>query len=147
MNFLLDTNICLDLLNPKRPDAVLTSKWYFETIADPNHRFFLFSDAVTTLYYVLSERRKIDKSFVVQALQKMTEEIEPLAFDTHDIRHAFFLFNEKVFDDLEDLLMLQTALRHDIDILVTRDRALLKLGHFEKIKILSPKDLIEGKVL
>ncbi|WP_292663182.1 PIN domain-containing protein [Nitratifractor sp.] len=145
MNFLLDTNICLDLLDRTRDNASDTAQWYLDTEENLHNRFFLFSDAITTMFYILTERKKIDKQMVVHAMQKMMEEIEPLFFDAHDTRYAFFLFNEKVFDDLEDLLMLQTAYRHSVDILVTQDRKLLRLKNFESIKILSPKDLTEGR--
>jgi len=146
MNFLLDTNISLDLLDRTRDNASDTVQWYLDAKEDPHNRFFLFSDAITTMFYILTERKKIDKQMVVHAMQKMMEEIEPLFFDAHDTRYAFFLFNEKVFDDLEDLLMLQTAHRHSVDVLVTQDRKLLRLKNFESIKILSPKDLTEGKI-
>ena len=146
MNFLLDTNICLDFLDRRRENALDTVGWYLDAKENLDNRFFLFSDAITTIYYILSERKKISKSIVVQALHEMMEEIEPLFFDALDTRQAIFLFREGVFDDFEDLLMLQTAYRHGIDVLVTRDRSLLRLDRFEKIKILSPKDLIQGKV-
>jgi len=146
MKYLLDTNICLDLLDTHRQNSKETAAWYLEVKDDSKNRFFLFSDAITTIFYILTERKGIAKHRVVEALQKLTEEIEPLYFDAGDTRSAFWLFNEGVLDDLEDLLMLQTAHRYGIDLLLTSDKKLLRLKTFEKVKILSPKELIKGKV-
>ena len=142
MNYLLDTNICLDLLDTTRHKADETVAWYKRAIEDPKNSFFFFGDAITTIFYVLVERKRLEAQLVVYALRKMMEEIEPLYVNHSDTVTAFNLFEDGLLQDLEDLLLLQTAKRSNIDVIVTRDEALLKLHNYEQIRILAPSKLL-----
>ncbi len=144
MNFLLDTNICLDLLDTSRHRADEAVMWYKQAIEDAKNRFFFFGDAITTIFYILVERKKVDAHLVVYALRKMMEEIEPLYLSHSDTVAAFNLFEEGLIHDLEDLFLLQTAKRRGVDVVVTRDEALLALQTYENIRIFSPSKLLSA---
>jgi len=88
MNFLLDTNICLDLLDTRRPNAQKVVEWYSSKKDDPKNHFFFFADAITTIYYVLTERKKIDPVEIVATIKMMSEEVEPLYIHHQDFQRA-----------------------------------------------------------
>ncbi len=135
MNFLLDTNICLDLLDTRRPNAQNAVEWYSSKKDDPKNHFFFFADAITTIYYVLTERKKIDPVEVVAAIKMMSEELEPLYMHHQDFQRAVMLFQKRLLTDLEDLMMLSVAHRCRMDRIVTRDKELYALKTFESIAL------------
>ena len=145
MVWFLDANICLDLLDGKRPGSPRAVAWYMKEKEKRETRFLFFGDAITTLYYILAERRKLDKHLVANALATMMEEIEPVYLQAGEFLLAKEMLDEGKLNDLEDLMMLQAASRGGAEILVTRDKALLELGMFENIEILSIENVMKKK--
>lgn len=137
MNIFLDANICLDLLDTRRVTAKATVDWYMGKKDDLSLQFYFSSDFMTTFYYVLTERKKINAEDVVKAIEAISFEITPFYLNHSDFVSAKNDFNDKVFNDFEDLMILNSALRCECDMFVTNDRELLKLGKFGTMKIVN----------
>jgi len=138
MKILLDANICLDLLDTSRPTAKKSIRWYLANKDNEDYEFFFSGDFITTFYYVLTEKRKYDSKDTLLAIDALSDEIMP-HFITHiDFQTAKEAFFNDVFKDFEDLLILSSASRLNINLFVTNDKKLLQLDKFQDIKITTP---------
>jgi len=137
MNIFLDTNICLDLLDTTRRNSIATVDWYMSKKDDTSLHFYFSSDFITTFYYVLTERRKINADDVVKAIDALSFEIIPFYLNHNDFISAKNDFNDKVFNDFEDLMIVNSAMRCECTLFVTNDKDLLGLGKVGNMKIVS----------
>jgi len=131
----LDANICLDLLDTSRPTSSRSVTWYMNHKDDSDLTFYFSGDFITTFYYVLSERRKIDKQKIVHAIDALSFEVKPFYIDHNDFLEAKEAFAMHRLDDFEDLLILHSALRCGCDIFLTNDLELLALETFGAMQI------------
>jgi len=135
VNIFLDANICLDLLDTKRPTSEASVAWYMEKKDDASLNFFFSSDFITTFYYILTQKRKYDAHKVIASLDALSFEIEPFYLTHNDFINAKSHFFDGSFNDFEDLMVLNAALRAKCERFMTNDKELLKLGEFEGMKI------------
>jgi len=133
MHIFLDANICLDLLDTTRPTSEASVAWYMSHKDDTSLTFYFSGDFITTFYYILTERKKIDKQKVVQAIDALSMEINPFYLNHTDFIEAKNSFNTKHFNDFEDLMILHSALRANCDTFVTNDLQLVKLKKFDAL--------------
>jgi len=135
MNIFLDANICLDLLDTKRPTSKASIDWYMNHKNDEALTFYFSSDFITTFYYVLTERKKYDASKVISSIEALSFEILP-----HYLSHADFInakndFFDGNFKDFEDLMILNSAIRKKCELFITNDKAILELKSIRGMKI------------
>ena len=142
MNIFLDNNICLDLLDSKRPTAKNSVQWYMKNKDDLNNNFYFSADGITTFYYVLTQKRKYDAKKTIMAIEALSLEIIPFYINHNDFTNARGDFFDEVFYDFEDLIILQSALRVKSSKFITNDKKLLDLKSFYSLSIESPNDLI-----
>ena len=135
MNVFLDANICLDLLDTTRPTSKNSVAWYMNHKDDNTLVFYFSGDFITTFYYVLSERRKIDKQKVVDAIEALCFEVKPFYINHSDFIEAKEAFGVHSLDDFEDLLIVHSALRCGCEKFVTNDTSLLAVKSFDRMKI------------
>ena len=140
MKVFLDANICLDLLDSTRPTAKATVDWYMKNKDDTSLEFYFSGDFITTFYYILTERRKINKVKVVQAIDALCMEINPFYLSHTDFIEAKNSFFANVCDDFEDLMVLHSVLRAECGIFMTNDSLLVKMKRFDSLDIQSVKD-------
>ena len=126
----LDANICLDLLDTTRANAKNTTSWYLQNLENKHLKLYFSGDFITTFYYILSERRKIDKSKVILAIESLSREVQPIFITQQDYTNAIRDFNNKIFDDFEDLIILNSALKNGCTHFITSDASLLQLKEF-----------------
>ncbi|NOZ91545.1 MAG: PIN domain-containing protein [Epsilonproteobacteria bacterium] len=138
MNIFLDANICLDLLDSKRPTSKESIDWYMNHKDNELWEFYFSSDFITTFYYVLAERRKYDASKVIASIEALSLEIFPHYLTHSDFIHAKRDFFEGQFKDFEDLMILNSVIRGGCELFVTNDKNLLELKEFHGIKIERP---------
>ena len=138
MTIFLDANICLDLLDSKRPTSKSSIEWYMSKKDDNSINFYFSSDFITTFYYVLTERRKYDASEVIATIEALSFEIRPFYLAHGDFLNAKRDFFSKKFDDFEDLMILNSAVRSECELFITNDKALLKLGEFNGMRVDNP---------
>jgi len=135
MKIFLDANICLDLLDTTRSASDASVAWYMAHKDDPEVTFNFSGDFITTLYYILSERKKIDTHRVVHAIDVLSTEVLPLYLHHSDFVAAKQDFYEGACEDFEDLIILHSALRAGCDLFVTHDTRLLQLGLLGTLEI------------
>ena len=139
MKIFFDANICLDLLDSKRATSKSSIEWYMKNKDNKDIEFYFSSDFITTFYYILTQKRKYKPIDVIHAIDALSFEITPFYFTHVDFLSAKKSFFDGVFDDFEDLMVLESALRLKSDIFVTNDKALLSLESFGGVDIVSPQ--------
>ncbi len=142
MKIFLDANICLDLLDSTRPTSKASVAWYMKYKDDSSLAFYFSGDFITTFYYILTERRKIDKVKVVQAIDALCMEVTPFYLNHTDFIEAKNSFFDNVYDDFEDLMILHSALRAECHIFMTNDKLLIEMKKFDSLDIQSVKENI-----
>ncbi len=135
MDIFLDANICLDLLDTKRPTSKASVAWYMENKDNENLTFYFSGDFITTIYYILTEKRKMGKEKVVEAIDALSMEVLPFYLSHADFIDAKNSFHDEYFDDFEDLMILHSALRANCTTFVTNDKLLGKLKTFDTLTI------------
>ncbi len=141
MSIFLDANICLDLLDTTRPTSKTSVAWYMAHKDDAKTVFYFSGDFITTFYYILTERRGVNRYKAVRAIDALSEEVIPFYLEQSDFVAAKQSFYEEVLDDFEDLIILHSALRAKCTSFLTNDTALLYLKHFDALHIKAPKQL------
>lgn len=138
----LDVDICLDLLDTKREQSDISIALYMHYKDNQKIEFITSGDFITTIYYILTEKRKIDPTKVVRTIDALTTEVSPVYLKQDDFIIAKRKFYENTLYDLEDLMILQSALRTGCNIFLTQNTRLLELKEYENIKILSVTSFI-----
>ncbi len=131
----LDANICLDLLDTTRATSTASVEWYMQHKDNEMIEFYLSGDFITSFYYILTERRKISSQVVVQAIDALTQEINPIYLNHSDFTFGKSSFFDGDFNDFEDLLVLYSAVRSSCEQFLTNDKSLLRLSQFKDLKI------------
>lgn len=135
MKIFLDANICLDLLDSKRDNSSSSISWYLQNKDNNSLEFYFSGDFITTFYYILTQKRKLNSNLVIEAINSLCSEITPLYLEHSDFLLAKDSFEKAIFKDFEDLIILQSAKRNSCNIVITNDKELLSLKNFEDIKI------------
>ncbi len=135
MKIFLDANICLDLLDSSRLTSKNSIAWYMKNKDKIDMEFYFSGDFITTIYYHLTEKRKLDGKLVIEAIDALCGEISPIYLTHIDFQLAKKSFFAGVFDDFDDLIVLQSGVRFGCSECITNDKRLLRLGSFEDIKI------------
>lgn len=138
MNVFLDANVCLDLLDSTRPTSRETIAWYMQHKDRIEDEFYFSADFITTIYYHLTQKRKLACERVIDAIDLLCLEITPLYLVHSDFQLAKKSFSEKNIDDFEDLMVLHSAIRQSCESFITNDRHLTTIGQFFGMKIVSP---------
>ena len=138
MHIFLDANICLDLLDTTRPTSKASVDWYIKNKDDLSLQFYFSGDFITTFYYILTERRGLNKDKVVAAIDALGSEISPFYLNHSDFKLAQETFRSKLHDNFEDLMIMQSALRCGCGYFITNDKALLELQQYGPLIINTP---------
>ncbi|MDD2567298.1 MAG: hypothetical protein PHI89_08480 [Thiovulaceae bacterium] len=140
MKIFLDANICLDLLDTTRTTSEDTVLWYMQNKDDTKKEFYFSGDFITTFYYILTQKKKANPHDVIHAIDMLCDEVTPIYLAHSDFILAKKSFlHDTIFDDFEDLMILQSALRSECSIFLTNDKKLLTLQTFENLKLLPTK--------
>ena len=135
MRIFLDANICLDLLDTTRSTSAASIAWYMQHKDDSSLLFYFSGDFITTFYYILTERKRVQADKVIAAIDALAAEIEPFYLNHADFQAAKESFFARKADDFEDLMILHSALRAKCDRFLTGDRKLLDLGMLQGMRI------------
>ncbi len=123
MKILLDTNIVLDLLLERKPyfDG---SKEIFILIETKKVKGYLLASSITTLHYLIA--KALNKQEANNVIEKLLKIFLITPFDKAVFIDA--IANNGV--DFEDSVIFNSALHHQIDYIITRE----KKG-FQKLKV------------
>jgi predicted nucleic acid-binding protein len=139
MKIFFDANICLDLLDSKRPTSKESIEWYMHNKDNDGMEFYFSSDFISTFYYILTQKRKYDTVEVIHTIEALSLEIDPFYLSHVDFLLAKESFLNGVSGDFEDFMILESAVRLGSDVFVTNDKALLSLKKFKGVDIITPK--------
>ncbi|MGE3613747.1 MAG: type II toxin-antitoxin system VapC family toxin [Sulfurimonas sp.] len=137
MKVFLDANICLDLLDSTRNTSKNSIDWYMQNKDSTDKEFCFSGDFITTIYYHLTQKRKLDAKLVIEAIDALCAEITPFYLNHNDFQLAKKSFFDGVFDDFEDLIVLHSGLRAQCATFITNDKKLLNLGKLDDLCIVS----------
>ncbi|MDR1801905.1 MAG: PIN domain-containing protein [Lachnospiraceae bacterium] len=134
MKLLIDTNIILDALLERKPWAYAAQKILL-AIAEEAAYGCITASSLTDLHYLLRKYLHNNEK-TRQVLLGLLESIDVLDVTKSDCQKAFDL----PMVDYEDALLAYCALRHKVDLIVTRNPR-----HFEHspVKPISPEDLLK----
>lgn len=135
MKIFLDANICLDLLDSKRENSKNSVSWYLQNKDNSSLEFYFSGDFITTFYYILTQKRKLNQNLVIEAIHSLCSEITPLYLEHSDFLLAKNSFENSILKDFEDLMILQSAKRNFCNVFLTNDKKILGLKNFEDIRI------------
>ncbi len=136
----LDANIILDMYDEKRPFHVESSEAISMLLQQKDVDIFTSCDIITTLYYVLSKKGKMDALNSILDINELCTVIE---FGNREIEESCRLLkSNKNFTDLEDTIQYIMAKKASCDLILSNDKGfvsdgvdLMSSGEFlEKIK-------------
>jgi len=136
MKIFLDANICLDLLDTTRPTSKKSVAWYLAHKDNELYEFYFSADFITTFFYILTQKKKLNAKETLYAIDALSGEIIPHYLIHQDFKSAKVEFFEDVLEDFEDLLVLNSASRIHCQKFITNDKELLQLKKYEKMEII-----------
>ena len=138
MKIFLDANICLDLLDTTRPTSKNTVAWYMKHKDNMENEFYFSGDFITTVYYVLTQKKKLNPKDVLKGIDELSIEIKAHYIIHNDFLEAKNQFLNDDFNDFEDLIILNSASRLYCDKFVTNDKEILGLNRYLNLEIVKP---------
>ena len=133
IRILADTNIVLDLL-AKRTEFLIEAQELF-TLSDKNKvKLYVSSLTFANTYYILSQKMKLENARKILRKFKVLVTVLPMDDKIIDLS----LVSD--FKDFEDAIQYYTAIKNEVDIIITRN---LKDFKTSKIPVLTAKDYIQ----
>ena len=133
MRVLVDTNICLDILQ-KRPEFYDLSKNALFLASAKKFNLFITTATVMDIMYITRKHFQ-DNSFQKSVVQEFVSAFNLLKVSKGNIKYAF----SGGMKDFEDAVQADCAKRHFINVILTRN---VKDFVNSPVKALSPKDFI-----
>lgn len=135
MRVLIDTCVIIDALQNREPFNTDAQK-IFMAVANRQCSGFVSAKSVTDIYYITHRATHSDKETrkILNALLSLFDILDTTGMDC---RRALTM--EKV-SDYEDAVMIETALREDIDYIVTRNQRDYKDS---EVTVVSPMELLK----
>ena len=133
MKVLLDANILLDVLE-KRIPHFSDSYQIFMKAASKEIEAIIGAGSITDIYYVLKRNCK-DAQQALELIINMIQIVTPVDTKSIDIQEA----TEMGFSDFEDAVVTATAIRENVDYLITRNAADFSAS---PIPVMQPSDFL-----
>jgi predicted nucleic acid-binding protein len=130
-----DTNILLDLFDANRPHAA-ASQLLWEQVEKENTEAFVSESVLTTIDYIL--RKSLSKQRRMAAYSHLLDFATILPAAENIFRKAI----QSNHSDLEDAVLYQLAIEHELDYFITNDKAALKKLAKAEVPIISAKEYV-----
>ena len=132
----VDGNVILDYFLKDRPFSKYSEE-AIDYLVEKDIELLTSCDLITTVYYVLSKKDKIQALYDIQDATKF---FYIIPFSNYETQKAIELMQkDKKFEDLEDTLQYVLALENECDLILSNDDNF----HSPEIKKVSTKDFIE----
>jgi predicted nucleic acid-binding protein len=116
----LDANIILDMYDDKRPFHAASSEAILRLLQQKEVEIFTSCDIITTLYYVLSKKGKMD---ALDSILDVNELCSVIEFGNQEIEESCkFMKKNKNFTDLEDTIQYIMAKKASCDLILSNDK-------------------------
>ena len=132
MNVLIDTNIILDAIEARQNFFEDSSK--VVSLANEYNGYIAASN-VTDIYYI-EHKRNHNKRKTIELMKGMLEIFDIIDTTNADCRNAL----RSSISDFEDAVLVESAAREGIDVIVTRNRKDFKNS---PVKVCSPAEFLE----
>ena len=133
---LLDTNIIIDFLNDRQPFSLHAAD-IFRQGRKKSIELFTSSHSFATTHYIM--KKLLSEKELRSALTKLNQHIQILPVTEKEIQHALSSNHQ----DFEDSIQIFTALKGNIDYIVTRN-----IKDFQKspVKVTTPDQLLQSLI-
>ena len=133
----LDANIILDIYDEKRAFHKESSKIISLFLQETDLELFTSCDIITTLYYVLSKKGKID---ALDSILDVNELCSVVEFANLEIEESCKLMKKnKKFTDLEDTIQYVIAKKASCDLILSNDKKFVS----DEIVLMSSKEFLQ----
>jgi len=133
----LDANIILDMYDDKRAFHVESSQAISILLQQKDVDIFTSCDIITTLYYVLSKKGKMD---ALDSILDVNELCDVIEFGNREIEEScHFMKNHTNFTDLEDTIQYIMAQKVSCDLILSNDKRFVS----EKITLMTSVEFLE----
>ncbi len=132
MNVLIDTNIILDTIEARQGFFENSSR--VVSLANEYNGFIAASN-VTDIYYI-EHKRNHSKKKTIEIIKDLLEVFNVLDTTNADCRNAL----RSSIQDFEDAVLVESAIRENIDVIVTRNKKDFKNS---PIKIYTPAEFLK----
>jgi predicted nucleic acid-binding protein len=134
----LDANIILDMYDDKRPFHVESSEAISLLLQQKDIDTFTSCDIITTLYYVLSKKGKME---ALDSILDVNELCIVIEFGNKEIEEScMFMKKNKNFTDLEDTIQYIMAKKASCDLILSNDKGFVSEG----ILLMSSGEFLEN---
>ena len=133
---LLDTNVVLDFALKREP-FYENAQTILNEIANGNVQGYITASMATDIFYVLQKTN--GRMFALNVFTDLVIILDVLSVYREDVYSAL----HSGWNDFEDALQAQVAVRNDMDAIITRNTKDFKKT--KKIKVLTPDEFIAGK--
>ncbi len=134
----LDANIILDMYDEKRPFHVESSEAISMLLQQKDVDIFTSCDIITTLYYVLSKKGKMDALDSILDINELCTVIE---FGNREIEESCrFMKSNKNFTDLEDTIQYIMAKKASCDLILSNEKGFVSDG----VTLMSSGEFLEN---
>ena len=137
----LDFNILLDLIDTKRDTSSKTIEFIMNLKGNYKVSFYTSSNFVYTISFIL---RKNNNQEIINYIKTIIEELELnlVDFKTNILTISELFLDKTKLNDLEDILMIFTAIEYNCNFFLTNDKEILNnRKDFENsISIITPQE-------
>jgi len=132
----LDANVFIDINDEKRDPDKLALK-IVDYLVSKEIKVFTSCDLITTIYYILSKKDRIEALNQIDQLNQFCKIIE---FSNFEVNQTCTLMkvNPK-FKDLEDTIQYILAKKEDCDLIISNDKEFVS----DEIELLTTKEFLE----
>ena len=133
----LDANIILDIYDATRPFYQESSKAISILLQQKDTELFTSCDIITTLYYLLSKKGKLEALDSILDINELCTVIE---FGNSEINESCKLMKQNNnFTDLEDTIQYTMAKKASCELILSNDKGFIS----EDILLMSSKEFVE----
>lgn len=139
----LDTNILIDLYDPKRPSHRDSTEAVMHLLEQEETEMFTSCDILTTMYYL---RARDDKRQALEDIEHVNSFCTIIEFANAEVTQSCQLMRSNpAFDDLEDTIQYVMARKIEVDLILSNDAGFAS----EEIEVMTTevyvKRFVKGK--
>ena len=132
----LDANIILDIYDATRPFYDESTK-AISILLQNGSELFTSCDTITTLYYLLAKRGRLE---AIESILDVNELCTVIEFGNEEIEESCKLMkHDKNFTDLEDTMQYVMAKKASCDLILSNDRGFVS----DDIVLMSSREFVE----
>ena len=128
-NIYVDTNIVVDICDSDRVQHENSFAFIASYLEEKGCELFINSDTLSNLFYILSNRSKLDTVEVLEKMQFINEIFTLVLIESEDVSMALNLCADtsNSYKDYEDTMQYVCAKKIEADLIVTNDKGFVSL--------------------